>query len=290
MANYYQILGVPQGADEKTIRQAYRRLAREHHPDVNPGNASAEERFKAVNEAYSVLSSSESRTKYDRYGDKWKQAETFSNRQANSKSMHFSFDPSNIFNENTRDGTPPNSSFNGPFEPRSAQRPEPKEYRTEITLEEAYSGAIRRLKLSNGKRLEVKIPVGVDSGSKIHMQGIPDQDGSFYLVIELREHTVFTRLNDDLFINVEAYPDQLVLGSELTIQTLTGDIALNVPPLTQNCQRFRLSGQGMPSLKSPDTYGDLFATVKVTLPITANEYELEIYESLRDIRNEDTEK
>jgi curved DNA-binding protein len=290
MPKYYEILGIHQSADDKTIRQAYRRLAREHHPDVNPGDTSAEEQFKAVNEAYNVLSDKDSRKKYDRYGDQWKQAETFSNRRHDGNEMPFSFDPWSIFNANTDERRHSTFGFNDTSAPRNFQRPEPKEYNIKISLDEAYSGATRTLKLSNGKRIEAKIPIGVDNGSKIHMQGIPDQDASIYLVIEILEHPVFKRLNNDLFTEVEAHPEQLVLGSELTIKTLTGDIALSVPPLTQNDQRFRLSEQGMPSLKSSSNPGDLYVTVKVKLPSTAREYELQMYESLRDNRSKETEE
>jgi DnaJ-class molecular chaperone len=290
MPNYYEILGVHQRSDDKTIRQAYRRLAREHHPDVNQGDASAEEQFKAVNEAYSVLSDKDSRQKYDRYGDQWKKAETFSSRQHHANGMPFSFDPWNIFNGNPNARRNPNFGFDETFDNRNFQRPEPKEYNITISLYEAYSGATRTLKLSNGKRIEAKIPIGVDNGSKIHMQGIPGQDTSLYLVIEILEHPIFKRLNNDLFTEVEAHPEQLVLGSELSIETLTGDIALSVPPLTQNGQRFRLSGQGMPSLKSPSIPGDLYVTVKVKLPSTSREYEQQMYEYLRDNRSKETEE
>ncbi|MEC9309238.1 MAG: J domain-containing protein [Chloroflexota bacterium] len=288
MPNYYETLGIHRNSDDKTIRQAYRRLAREHHPDVNQGDASAEEQFKAVNEAYSVLSDKDSRQKYDRYGDQWKQAGNFSSRQQHGTGMPFSFDPWSMFYGNPNARHSPNFGFDGAFDNRNFERPEPKEYNITISLYEAYSGATRTLKLSNGKRIEAKIPIGVASGSKIRMQGIPGQDTSFYLVIEILEHPIFKRLNNDLFTEVEAHPEQLVLGSELSIGTLTGDIALSVPPLTQNGQRFRLSGQGMPSLKSPNILGDLYVIVKVKLPSIPRKYEQEIYESLRGNRSKDT--
>jgi len=287
MPNYYEILGIHQNSDDKTIRQAYRRLAREHHPDVNQGDASAEEQFKAVNEAYSVLSDKDNRQKYDRYGDQWKQTGNFSSRQQHANGMPFSFDPWNIFNGNPNGSRSP-FGFDNAFDNRNFQRSEPKQYNITISLDEAYSGATRTLKLSNGKRIEAKIPIGVDSGSKIHMQGIPGQDTSFYLVIEILEHPTFKRLNNDLFTEVEAHPEQLVLGSELSIETLTGDIALSVPPLTQNGQRFRLSGQGMPSLRSPSVPGDLYVIVKVKLPTMPREYEQQMYESLRTNRSKET--
>ena len=281
MADYYDTLGVPRGASEKDIRSAFRRLARKHHPDVNDSDPASEEKFKEINEAYTVLSDTESRRKYDRYGNDWKHADQYD--QA-SRGRGFNFSAS-------RGGGGRGRIFDQFFGGRGGRdfRPPPAEFPVEVTLEEAFSGAARRLQLQDGRLLEVKIPPGVDNGSRVHISTDRSHGGDFYLIVSVKDHGRFRRQGKDLFVEVEVELDDAVLGGELTVPTLTGRLALTIPKGTQNGRRFRLAGQGMPALNNPagtprndvDHRGDLFATVKVKLPGDLTDEELELFRGIR---------
>ena len=285
MADYYNALGVSRGASEKDIRAAFRRLARQHHPDVNDNDPQSEEKFKEINEAYTVLSDADSRRKYDRYGDDWKHADQF--EQA-GRGGGFSF--SNMGGGSGVRGSIFDQFFGGMggYE----VRPPPAEFPVEISLEEAFKGAARRLQMQDGRRLEVKIPPGVDNGSRVHISADRSHGGDFYLVVSVKDHPKFRRQGKDLFVDVEAPLDDAVLGGELTVPTLTGRLALTIPQGTQNGRRFRLAGQGMPALNTSannprsdvDHRGDLFATVKVKLPSKFTEEEIDLFQRLRDKR------
>ena len=286
MANYYETLGVPRGASEKDIRSAFRKLARKHHPDVNENDPASEEKFKEINEAYTVLSDADSRRKYDRYGDDWKRAGDFE-RSGRGGGFNFSnmgagrmgrggmrSGPRGINLEDLFGGMGGLGFETGP--------PPPAEYPVSVTLEEAFNGAARRLQLQDGRRLEVKIPAGVDNGSKVHIAADSGPGSDFYLIVSVKEHAKFRRQGKDLYVEVEAPLDDAVLGGELTVPTLTGRLALTIPKGTQNGRRFRLAGQGMPALTSSaknlrsdvDHRGDLFATLKVKLPEEFTEEEI----------------
>ena len=288
MANYYDTLGVPKGASEKDIRSAFRRLAREHHPDVNDNNPASEEKFKEINEAYTVLSDSDSRRKYDRYGDDWKRAGDFEHP---GRGGGFNF--TNMGRGGTRGG-PRGINLEDLFGGRGGMgfetgHPPAAEYPVSVTLEEAFSGAARRLQMQDGRRLEVKIPAGVDNGSKVHIAADSGPGSDFYLVVSVKEHARFRRQGKDLYVEVEAPLDDAVLGGELTVPTLTGRLALTIPKGTQNSRRFRLAGQGMPALVSSannrksdvDHRGDLFATLKVKLPEEFTADEIDLFQRLR---------
>ncbi|MDA0264985.1 MAG: J domain-containing protein [Chloroflexi bacterium] len=290
MANYYETLGVPREASEKEIRTAFRKLARKHHPDVNENTPASEEKFKEINEAYTVLSDADSRRKYDRYGSEWKHADQY--EQATGRAGGGGgFSYSHFGGGGGRSNGGRSSVFEQFFGGGMGQEiyQPPAEYPVEITLEEAFSGAARRLQLQDGRRLEVKIPPGVDNGSKVHISADKSHGGDFYLIVSVKEHPRFRRQGKDLFVDVEAPLDDAVLGGELTVPTLTGRLALTIPKGTQNGRRFRLAGQGMPVLGNPakslksdvDHRGDLFATVKVKLPTEYTKEELAVFERIR---------
>ena len=290
MADYYKTLGVPRGASEKDIRGAFRKLARKHHPDVNDNDPASEEKFKEINEAYTVLSDADSRRKYDRYGDDWEHADRI---ERPSRGGGFTY--SNMGGRGgVHDVTGRGSIFDQFFGGMGGQevKPPPTEYPISITLEEAFKGANRRLRMQDGRRLEVKIPPGVDNGSKVHISSEISQGSDFYLVVSVKEHAKFSRKGKDLFVEVEAPLDDAVLGGELTVPTLTGRLALTIPKGTQNGRRFRLAGQGMPVLNNSgsnprsdvDHRGDLFATLKVKLPSEFTEEEIDLFQMLRDKR------
>ena len=283
MPEYYDVLGVHRNADEKTIRQAYRRLARKYHPDVNPGDSSAEDSFKNVNEAYSVLSNPEDRRQYDRFGDQWKNRPHYNENNFSNFNTHsgFTFDPRSMFG-----GSNHRSVFDFQEDTFAEKEPviEPREHPIDITLQEAFSGTTRTLRLLNEKRIEAKIPPGVTNGSRIHIRGVDGSNDDFYLIVAISDHPTFRRENDDLYMRAYAYPDQLVLGGELSLSTFLGTVSLQMPPLTQNDHTFRIDGRGMPSLKDATTYGDLYVTISARFPDSPTLSEIEIYEQLRSIR------
>ncbi len=286
MADYYATLGVARGATEKDIRSAFRKLARKHHPDVNDSDPASEEKFKEINEAYTVLSDAESRRKYDRYGDDWKRADQFGQ---SGRRGGFSYS-----NMGDMGGGVRGFNFEDLFGGMGGHdvKPPPSEYPVSITLEEAFQGASRRLRMQDGRRLEVTIPPGVDNGSKVHISSKASRGSDFYLVVSVKDHAKFRRQRKDLYVEVEAPLDDAVLGGELTVPTLTGWLALTIPKGTQNGSRFRLAGQGMPALNNSannprgdvDHRGDLFATLKVKLPSEFTEEEIDLFQMLRDKR------
>lgn len=287
MSDYYKLLGVPRTATQKEIRQAYRRLARQHHPDVNAGNKASEERFKEINEAHSVLSDPEKRRKYDRYGDNWMHAERIEEAESRSGSgggfrwtSQTGHDPSSAF------GADSGSIFDGLFHTfgRETRRPRATEYAAEVTLEEAYAGTTRMVELAGGRRLEVKIPPGVDNGSRIRVSPNGDSTGDLYLVVTVKPHPRFRREGRNLLVDVEASLEQAILGGDVNVSTLRGRLALTLPPETQNGQRFRLAGQGMPALNDQKSKGDLFAIVKVKLPTKLTPEEQDLFNRFKDLR------
>lgn len=290
MSNYYDVLGVARDASEKDIRQAYRRLARQYHPDVNKSDAEAEARFKEINEAYGVLSDADSRQKYDRFGDNWRQAGQYNQAGPSSNGgMRWTVrEGDDVFSAFGGGGSIFEEFFNSGASPRSrgAWRAPPAEHPVEVTLEEAFHGTTRTVRTRNGRNLEVKIPAGVDNGSRVHISpdGAPGSD--FYLVVTVWDHPRFKREGLDLHTEVELPLDDAVLGTEILAPTLTGQVALTVPPNTPNERRFRLSGKGMPALSGSGHHGDLYVAVKVRVPTNLTEEEVDLFRRLRDIRLE----
>lgn len=290
MPNYYDVLGVSRKASEKDIRQAYRKLTREHHPDVNQGDKASEEKFKQINEAYTVLSDSEKRSKYDRYGDNWSQRGNMEDaRGRQGGTFHWSdLNDSNFFFEFDQGASSPfERLFNnrGQRQTQSRRNVAPTERAVEVTLTEAFNGTTRVLELLYGRRLEVKIPPGVDNGSRVSVAAGEGQRGTIHLVISVKPNDRFERKGKDLYTDVEIPLDDAILGGETTVATLTGSVALTIPPETQNGQRFRLAGQGMPALSgSGSQRGNLYATAKVKLPNDLTPEQIEMFRQLRESR------
>lgn len=297
MPNYYDVLGVSRKVSEKEIRQAYRKLTREHHPDVNKGDKGSEAKFKQINEAYTVLSDSKKRSKYDRFGDNWSQRANMdetSGRQGGT--FHWSDfqaaagqDNSFYFDVEQDAGSPFERLFNYRGQrPAQARRPAPPtEQPVQVTLEEAFYGTNVVLDLIYGRRLEVKIPPGVDNGSRVSVTAGEGQRGTIHLVISVKANDRFQRQGKDLYTDVEVPLDDAILGGEIAVVTLTGTVALTIPSGTQNGQRFRLAGQGMPPLNkagNSDQRGNLFATVDVKLPTDLTPEQIEMFRRFREAR------
>lgn len=301
--DYYSILGVSRDASDKEIKAAYRRLARKYHPDVNPGDKTAEEKFKEVSEAYEVLSDKEKRSRYDQFGQYWEQAGAGASAPGGPgpgwDSFTFDFGDFATTGGGFEGGE---SGFSDFFEMlfgqgargRSAtrgRRAAPTrgrdiESEMEITLEDAYHGAKRTFTL-DGRRIEVTIPKGVKDGQRIRLanQGAegPAGRGDLYIKMKLKPHPIFERKGDDLYAEVPV--DYLVaaLGGEIQVPTLSGRVTMKVPPNTSGGKVFRLPGQGMPKLKDGGK-GNLYAKLRITLPEQMSDRERELLEELRKIR------
>ena len=287
MPSYYDVLGLSRKASEKDVRQAYRKLAREHHPDVNRGEKASEEKFKQINEAYGVLSDPEKRQKYDKYGDNWANSQQIEEAEARARrggSFHWSTlgDDEAVFTFGDGQGSPFDRLFGNLGQ--DLHRPAPTEYSVAITLEEAFQGTTRVLELPGGRRLEVKIPLGVDNGSRVRVAAEGGQRGTVYLVVSVQAHHKFQRKGRDLYTDVEVPLEDAILGGETTVPTLRGKVALTIPPETQNGRRFRLAGQGMPVLNKSDQRGDLYATAKVKLPTGLTPEQRNLFQQLRESR------
>ena len=294
MPNYYELLGIPRNAEEKDIRQAYRKLARQYHPDVNPGDKSAEEKFKQINEAHSILSDPEKRRKYDKYGDQWQYADQLdaAEAQARSRGGRTAYQWTNFGTEEpkvtieTGAGSGSGNIFENLFRNlgQDLRQPATAEYPVEVTLEEAAEGSTRLMELSGGRRLEVKIPPGVDNGSRVHIPAGRGREANLYLVITVQPHPIFERKGRNLYRDIEVPLEDAVLGGEIMVPTLRSRVALTIPPETQNGQRFRLAGQGMPGLNQPLARGDLYVTIKVKLPTDLTPEERALFQQLKDLR------
>jgi curved DNA-binding protein len=295
--DYYEVLGVDRKASEKEIRSAYRKLARKHHPDVNPGDKASETVFKEINAAHDVLSDPEKRRKYDRYGDNWQHADEIERAQrARTRAGTGGFrytttDPGFAFGDDAGLGDLFGGIFGG-GQARRGRRPEPPqvEQPIDITLEEAFHGTTRTLLVEGDhgdmRRLEVKIPAGVDTGSRVRMAGegrasFNGQRGDLYLVVTVRPHERFERKGDDLYTDVEVPLTTPVLGGEVEVQAMDRKVALRLPPGTQNGQTFRLARLGLPRLGASDRRGDFYARVKARLPKDLAENERNLFEQLK---------
>jgi curved DNA-binding protein len=288
MKDYYQILGVSRGANEQEIKQAYRKLARKYHPDVNPGDKQAEVRFKEINEAYEVLSDKEKRAKYDRFGSDWQRYEQAGPGDFSGGDFSDIFET--LFGGRAGPSSgrrAPGGGFNVRLDGQDIEQP------VEITLEEAAAGTQRKLEFSNPngspRVITVKIPAGVDTGNRVRVpgEGAPGLNGGargdLYMVVKVLPHARYERKGSDLYAKVDVDLYTLLLGGQIQVPTLEGKrITLTVPEQTQNGRTFRLSGQGMPHMRAASR-GDLYVTVNVVLPTNLGERERELVRELRRI-------
>jgi curved DNA-binding protein len=290
--DYYKILGVERKASEDDIRKAYRKLAKQHHPDYNPNNKQAEERFKEINEAYEVLSDAKKRSHYDRLGS------DYSNWQQRGGPGNFNWDQYGGFPGGTRVNMDDlNDMFGGGgfsdfFQTvfgmrggRSSAQAQPQGYQQElaITLEEAYKGTIRLIE-SNGKQKQVRIPAGVRTGSKVRVAKAGPNELDLYLIVEIADDKRFERRGNDLHTSAPVNVFTAILGGDTDVETFDGKIKLSIPAGTQPDQVFRLAGRGMPHIKNPKEKGDLFVKVKVQIPKYLSSKQRELLDEVSKIK------
>jgi len=283
--DYYKILGVDRKASDDEIRKAYRKLAKQHHPDYNPNNKQAEERFKEINEAYEVLSDAKKRSHYDQLGSDYSQWQRRGNPGDFNWDQYGGFPGGssrvNMDDLNDMFGGGGFSDFfqtifgMGGARPAARSQPQGYQQELEITLEEAYKGASRRIQ-TEGKEKIVRIPVGVRTGSKVRVAAAGPNGLDLYLIIQVADDKRFERQGNDLHTTAAVSVFTALLGGEAEVETMEGKIKLNIPAGTQPEQVFRLTGRGMPHLKSPKEKGDLYVKLKVQIPkyLSAKQREL----------------
>jgi curved DNA-binding protein len=319
--DYYEILGVSPSASKKDIQQTYRQLARKYHPDVNPGNKETEEKFKAINEAYQVLSNEEQRKKFDALRSQylqWKQSggrqqdfdwQSWANRAGGASQpggAHVEYADAEDFEDLFGSESPYSDFFTNLFGQvrkggkgsRRATSSGPRrgrdvEYDIDMTLEEAYRSAERLLEI-DGRRVTVRIPPGVDTGSRVRLsgQGEPGlnggQAGDLYLIVHILPNKTFERAGDDLHMDVPVDIFTAIAGGEVHVPALEKQLILTIPPRTNANQSFRLRGKGMPHLGSPEKHGDLYARVRLVLPEGLTDQEIENVRALARARKKDS--
>ena len=281
--DYYKILGVERKASEEDIRKAYRKLAKQYHPDYNPNNKQAEEKFKEINEAYEVLSDSNKRSHYDRLGNDYSQWQRRGNPGDFDWSQYGGFPGGGRANVDDIFSDFFQSIFSMGGRQAARSQPQGHQQELEITLEEAYKGATRRIQ-TDGKEKLVRIPAGVRTGSKVRVAGAGPSGLDLYLIVHVIEDKHFERQGNDLNTTATIDVFTAILGGEAQVESMDGKIKLTIPAGTQPEQVFRLAGRGMPHLKDPKHKGDLFVKVKVQIPKYLSAKQLELLDEVSRIK------
>lgn len=312
--DYYEILGVPKDASSEEIKKVYRRLARQYHPDLNPGNKEAEEKFKTIGEAYEILSDSSRRSQYDQFSRYWQQNGFAGNKQTpkskgwnnrtNDRSSQ-DVDPSQfsdfesfvnqvigVSNRKEPKSSSENTTTSDPFRsprtkvaytvntPLRANRRD-IEARLTLPLEKAYQGGNERIRLEDGRSLEVTMPPAMVTGQTIRLRNQGISGGDLYLKITVDPHPLFKLEGANIFCQVPVTPSEATLGGQVEAPTLDGPVKMTIPPGVRSGQRFRLGNKGYPVENGQR--GDQLVEIQIVTPKNISPQERELYEKLREI-------
>lgn len=300
--DYYKILGINKNAKEDDIKKAYRKLARKHHPDVNPGDKSAKEKFQQINEANEVLSDPVKRAKYDKYGKDWTHAEEFE-KARQQRSQYQGQQRQQGWTGQQGSGSFGDSDFSEFFETmfggesysrRGSQvKFKGQDYNAELNLEltDVYKTHKQTLTV-NGKNIRITIPAGVENGQTIKIAGHGGPgvnggpNGDLYITFQIKPHSLFRRERNDLHRDVSLDIYRAVLGGELEVETFDGIVKVKVKPETQNETKVKLKGKGFPVYKKEGQFGDLFITYKIKIPTHLTEKEKDLFMQLSNLRKD----
>ena len=288
--DYYKILGIDKTATSKDIKNAYRKMARKFHPDLNPNDKDAKKNFQQINEANEVLSDPEKRKKFDQYGKDWQHAEEFEKakqyqeQSSGSRGARYS-------------GAQSGGDFSEFFESMfggaaSGGRGRQVKYRGEdysseihLNLTDAYKTHQQTINV-NGKKIRITIPAGIENGQTIKIAGHGGSginggpNGDLYITFSIANHSIFKRLGNNLYATVNLNLYTAVLGGEITIDTLDGKVKLKVKPETQNGSKIKLKGKGFPVYKNDGQFGDLLVTWSLQIPSNLTEKQKELFTEL----------
>ncbi len=296
--DYYSILGVPKNASDEDIKKAYRKLARKHHPDLNPNDAEANKKFQQINEANEVLSDPEKRKKYDQYGQDWQHAEQFEQaRRGNAEQQRRPYTQGDTgdfdFSEGFG-GTDFSDFFASMFgqdagtqsnRRQTAFRGQDYQSELHLSLRDAYTTHKQNLTI-DGKTIGITIRAGVENGQKIKLTGYGSPgvnggpNGDLYIRFVIDEDNRYKRINNDLYVNEEIDLYTALLGGEKIIETLSGKVKVSVQPETQNGTKVRLKGKGFPVYKEEGSFGDLYVQWQVKLPTNLTDEQKELFQKL----------
>ncbi len=292
--DYYKILGISKTATEKEIKTAYRKLARKHHPDVNPDNKEAEKKFKEINEANEVLSDPENRKKYDKYGENWKHGEAYEKAQQQQRQSYRQSSQQEFSNEDYSDFF--ESMFGGRRSSYSQGR-SPKfkgqDYNAELqlNLKDVYTSQQQILTV-NGKKIRLTIPAGVENGQVIKIKGkggvgiSGGPKGDLFITFTINNHTKFKREGNNLYLNMDLDLYTSILGGEIKADTFNGKVKLKIKPETKNGSKVKLKGKGFPIYRKEGKFGDLIITYKIKIPTNLNEKEIKLFKELQKFQAE----
>ncbi len=288
--DYYKILGIDKTATTKDIKNAYRKLARKYHPDLNPNNKDAKQKFQEINEANEVLSDPEKRKKFDQYGKDWQHAEEFEKAKQSQRQTSNQGGATYSGNQSSGDFSDFfESMFGGAA---SGGRRQQVKYRGEdfnaelhLTFIDAYKTHKQELTF-NGKKIRITIPAGIENGQTIKIAGHGDQginggpNGDLYITFSIANHPIFKRLENNLYTSVDLDLYTAVLGGEITFETLNGKVKLKVAPETQNGTKVKLKGKGFPVYKNEGHFGDLHITYHIKLPTNLTDKQKALFTEL----------
>ncbi len=302
--NYYDILGVSREAAAGDIKQAYRKLARQYHPDLNPGDQASEEQFKLVSEAYNVLFDDEKRAQYEKFSEYWQQegfkqgqgksvvSDIFGGRISLEDFGFGEFPDFNLFVDQLlnrrpsarRDTTeaPEGNGYvdgNQAYGATAASRRSDAEADLTVPLEKAFRGGRERIRLEDGRSLEVNMPAGMVTGQRIRLRGQGVGGGNLYLRIQVDPHPFYTLRGNDVYCQVPITPSEAALGSTIDIPTLDGPVRTTLPQGAQTGQIIQLAGRGYPIGR--ESRGDQIVELEVVVPTGLGDREKALYEELR---------
>ena len=300
--DYYSVLGLPKTASDGDIKKAYRKLARKHHPDLNPSDEEAGKKFQQVNEANEVLSDPDKRKKYDQYGKDWQHAEQFEETRRQQQQQREQYAQGNPVGGDFSEGFGGadfsdflSSMFGSEGSAGSGRRQSSRsqtqfrgqDYQAELhlTLNETRTTHKQTMTV-DGKNIRITVPAGIENGQKIKLAGYGSPGvnggpaGDLYITFAIADDSRYKRMGNDLYVDEEIDLYTALLGGERVVETMDGKVKLTVPPETQMGAKVRLKGKGFPVYKQDDAFGDLYITWRVKLPINLTDEQKELFRQL----------